>query len=52
MEERAGCAFGLVTRRGLEDLEGSFRRLEAKIDGLLFAVAAGVLLELWRALTT
>ncbi len=49
VDERAGCAFGLVTRRALDDLEGGFRRLEAKIDGLLFAVALAVVLELWKA---
>jgi len=49
IDERAGCAFGLVTRRALDDLEGGFRRLEAKIDGLLFGVAAAVLLEVWKA---
>ena len=49
MSERAGCAFGLVTRRGLEDLEADFRRMEAKIDGLIFAVVLTFLLEAWRA---
>ncbi len=52
VDERAGCAFGLVTRQALNDLEGGFRRMEAKIDGLLFAVALAVLLEVWRAVGT
>jgi len=49
VDERPGCAFGLATRRGLDDLAKDFERLEAKVNGLLFGVAATLLAELWRA---
>jgi hypothetical protein len=52
VSERAGCAFGLVTRRAVEDLEHDLRRVEAKIDSLLIGVAASILLEIWRAFST
>lgn len=49
VDERPGCAFGLATRRGLDDLGKDFERLEAKVNGLLFGVAATLLVELWRS---
>jgi len=50
VEERPGCAFGLVTRKGLEDLSKDFERLESKINGLIFGVIITVLLETWKAM--
>lgn len=50
LEERPGCAFGLVTRKGLEDLSKDFERLESKINGLIFGVVVTVLLQTWKAL--
>jgi len=49
VDERPGCAFGLATRRGLDDLTKDFERLESKVNGLLCGVAATLLVELWRA---
>lgn len=49
VDDRPGCAFGLATRRGLDDLYRDVDRLETKINGLLFGVAATLLAELWRA---
>jgi hypothetical protein len=48
VDDRAGCAFGLATRRGLDDLGKDFDRLEAKVNGLLFGVGATLLVEIWR----
>lgn len=50
VEEGPGCAFGLVTRKGLEDLSKDFERLESKINGLIFGVVVTVLLQTWKAL--
>ncbi|MCL5263695.1 MAG: hypothetical protein M1343_00595 [Chloroflexi bacterium] len=51
VEDKAGCAFGLVTRRGLEDLSKDFERLEGKINGLLFGVVATLILQVWKSLS-
>lgn len=49
VDERPGCAFGLATRRGLDDLTKDLERLETKVNGLLCGVAATLLVEFWRA---
>lgn len=48
MDDRAGCAFGLVTRRALEDLAKDFDRLENKINGVIFGVVLTFMVELWK----
>lgn len=40
--------FELVTRRGLEDLTRQVERLDAKLNGLLIAVAGAILIDLLR----
>lgn len=50
VEEKAACAFGLVTRKGLEDLARDFDRLEVKINGLIFGVVATLLIQVWKSL--
>jgi hypothetical protein len=45
-----GCAFGLVTRKGLDDLTKDFERLEGKINGIIFGVVVTVLLQAWKTL--
>ncbi len=49
VEDKPGCAFGLVTRRGLDDLSRDFERLENKINGVIFGVMVTFLVELWKA---
>ncbi|MCL5074202.1 MAG: hypothetical protein M1136_00910 [Chloroflexi bacterium] len=49
IDERPGCAYGLVTRRGLDDLSQDFERLELKINGLIGGVVLTFFLELWKA---
>ncbi len=49
VDEKPGCAFGMVTRKGLEDLSRDFERLEMKINGIMFGVLVAVGLEIWRA---
>ncbi len=50
VDEAPGCAYGLVTRRGLDDLTKDFERLEAKINGILIGVAVTALLEVWKTI--
>lgn len=50
IDEKPGCAYGMVTRKGLDDLSRDFERLEVKINGLLFGVLVTVILEAWKAL--
>jgi hypothetical protein len=39
-----------VTRRGLEDLTRQVDRIERDLNGLLFGVAASILIELYRTI--
>ncbi|MBI4317392.1 MAG: hypothetical protein HY675_02790 [Chloroflexi bacterium] len=48
VDDRPGCAFGLVTRRALEDLAKDFDRLENKINGVIFGVVLTFMVELWK----
>jgi len=50
VDEKPGCAYGLVSRRAIEDLEREFGRLEAKINGLIFGVVITLLVQVWKAL--
>lgn len=50
IDEGPGCAFGLVTRKGLDDLAGDVERLEGKINGILLGVVVTVLLQAWKTL--
>jgi len=43
------CAFGLVIGVRVADLEKVVERIEAKINGLIFAVAVTALVEIGRA---
>jgi hypothetical protein len=49
IDEKPGCAYGMVSRRALEDLERAFSRLEAKVNGVLLGILATVALEVWRS---
>ncbi len=50
VDEKPGCAYGLVTRKSVEDLGKDFDRLEDKINGLIFGVIITVLLQAWKTL--
>lgn len=47
-DEEVPSGFELVTRRGLEDLTRQVERLDAKLNGLLIAVAGAILIDLLR----
>ena len=49
VDDKPGCAYGMVNRRALEDLERAFGRLEAKVNGVLLAMLATVAIEIWRS---
>lgn len=50
LDDGPGCVFGLVTRKGLDDLTKDFERLEGKINGIIFGVVVTVLLQAWKTL--
>ncbi len=49
VDERPGCAYGMVSRRALEDLTRAFERLENKVNGVLLGMLATVAIEIWRS---
>ncbi|MCL4535806.1 MAG: hypothetical protein M1370_11690 [Bacteroidetes bacterium] len=49
VDEKPGCAYGMVNRRALDDLEQAFARLEAKVNGVLLGIVATVAIEIWRS---
>ncbi|MCL4369294.1 MAG: hypothetical protein M1380_00050 [Chloroflexi bacterium] len=49
VDEKPGCAYGMVNRRALEDLEQAFGRLEAKVNGVLLGIVVTVAIEIWRS---
>ena len=44
-----GSTYEAVTRQALEDLRAQVERVEARLNALLFGVAATLAIECWRA---
>ena len=44
-----GSTYEAVTRQAVDDLRGQVDRIEARLNAVLFGVAASLAIELWRA---
>ncbi len=44
-----GSTYEAVTRQSVDDLRAQVDRIEARLNAVLFGVAASLAIELWRA---
>jgi hypothetical protein len=44
-----GSTYEVVTRQAVDDLRAQVDRIEARLNAVLFGVAASLAIELWRA---
>ena len=49
VELAPGSTYEAVTRQALDDLRAQVDRIEARLNAVLFGVAATLAIELWRA---